>query len=244
MSTAEAHPAERRVSARRPVLLPIRVSFLRGPDRERVAPAGAGGDALKGQDLPQLGAIYALALDVSERGMQVELSGAVAKTFLSAIDVMASVQVGFVHKELRRLGDHIARVQWSRTASERDACVLGLKFDKAFDTSAVEAMVRCGPVFAAPESNWKRTAVFGVGGVLLFGAVLFGLRQMDRADELSRAMLATEKDRSEARRLLDDCAAVKRPSPSGPVVEPPAATAPSDSAATDAGAPHTPDTPF
>jgi hypothetical protein len=235
MTTESPHPLQRRAHVRQPILLPVRLTFL--------------GGTKQGGALAKFGSVYALALDVSCGGMQLVVSGTVARHLLGDFEAGCAVQVGFVHVDLKGGGDRIARARWARAAEDRSECILGVEFDKPAPDSAVAQIVRRGAL--TPQGRGVALGIVAALALLMLGfASLWIGARASVADKEKLAEVA-DAERTECREALTACrirleraevqakeaAAIKRPEPAHEAPVEPVAPRPVEHAA-DAGAPH------
>jgi hypothetical protein len=188
MSEETSHPLQRRAFVREPVLLPVRLSFLGGTN--------------DGGALAKSGTIFALGLDVSNGGMQLLVSGLVAKELLVELEVPRPVQLGFVHPELKRLGDIVARVRWSRAATERSECVIGIAFVPPLADSVIADVLRFGALPARRTRWWGWAAV---GAVAALGFALLWLGAREKLGDGTRALGVAEQERDDCRQSAKEC---------------------------------------
>lgn len=186
------HPLERRTGARRPILLPVRLAVISaGTSKESTLSAIAA-------------TCYGLVYDVSVEGMQIEVTGVVAKHFLSDDQLTGTVQMGFMHTELRRKGDCLGRVQWSKAATQRGACILGVKFDTPMTPAEVEMIASYGPL-SPPKAKASPFIVQGTLGVVALALAIGFVVARDQLRDQEAATAAMTRERDDKVRQVGDC---------------------------------------
>jgi hypothetical protein len=187
-----SHPDERRAVVRRPVLLPVRLAILGTSTGERT--------------LSRLSATcYGVVYDISSNGLQLEVTGIVADHFLRSGELSAAVQVGFIHHDLRAKGDLVGRVKWSKAASQRGACILGIRFDAPVPQQRVDEIVG-----QASRTGTKSTSFWlpVCGAIIVFSAAAAWLYVDDANKRTADASARVEKALDEKGRALDQCRGV------------------------------------
>jgi hypothetical protein len=194
--------------------------------------------------------VHAFAVDISERGMKVEIAAAPLRSFLEASDPLVQVVVTFTHPDLRSLGPRPGHVQWRRAGGERNTWELGARFDTVIEPDEMNRIIRVGRV-GRPEESRRSNAVpiplLLVSGLALalVGIGWYRSQSADAAererleqrlshaeDELSDLKAADERCRTElnARVTLVAVAAPKAEPPApahAPAAPQPASRAPS-----------------
>jgi hypothetical protein len=200
VGSGTAKDAERRAHARVPIQLPVKVTLLATPliDRE-VAKARA-------PTSREPVVTQAMALDVSERGLLLEIAGGSIQAVLDASDPLVGLEFVFMHDDLRYIGPRAGHVQWRRAGPDRNTWALGARLDVPLTADEISRIVRCST--NRPKSR--------PGVVVLFGAtVLLGALGWYRShatdvaerDATMRRLSTTEDELTQLRREMDLCRA-------------------------------------
>jgi hypothetical protein len=146
-----------------------------------------------------------LAVDVSERGMKLEVTGASLKALLDSSDPLVRLEVTLAHPLLGHVGTLTGHVQWRGPGADRNAVTLGARFDAPFHAHVLSQMLRYGAT-TAKETN--ALPAFGLGVVALLVAI--GWYRSQRAatiesENTARRLSGTEDDLAEVKSELERC---------------------------------------
>ena len=222
---------DRRAHTRFPIRLPVRVTLFTAPlvhrEGRNAQPSGAA---------PEPIVIQAMALDVSERGFKLEISGESVKAILDSSDPLVGLEVGFMHDELRSVGARAGHVQWRRAGSDRNTWSLGARLDKALSAEDLTQILRCST--SVPRPRRAGLLVVGVaslvGALAWYGAYANGAAERDTS---ARRFATIEGELARLRREVDRCRASLDALAAAAATSPPApATASVASVARDAAA--------
>jgi len=147
-----ARDSERREGLRQPVCLPMKILFLSHP----VAPGSPRSSSMKAApvsssdptrggpvSVPEETPHHALALDVSPRGFQLEVSGLAGRRFREDPEMLPRLEVHFAHRELHEHGAFVGRVRWARHEG-RSGWRLGLLLDAPLTEEALREILWFG----------------------------------------------------------------------------------------------------
>jgi hypothetical protein len=158
--------------------------------------------------------MHALAVDVSEHGMKLEIAGAPLRPLLDASDPLVQLELVFTHPDLRSMGSKFGHVQWRRAAGDRDIVGLGARFDTVFQPHEMSRMLRVGRIGGSEEPGRAGVLplllVFGLAlALLLVGASWHRSHSADAAerDRLERRLSSAEDDLSDVRGAEERCRA-------------------------------------
>jgi hypothetical protein len=226
--------AERRIQVRHPVHLPVKVTFFASPlvERPSVRMAAARASVRMAAERPSgrtsaerssTGAVtspvrgtseqalpnepvvvHAFAVDVSERGIKLEIAAAALRSFLEASDPLVQVVVAFTHPDLRSLGPKPGHVQWRHIGRDRNTWEVGARFDTVIEPDEMSRIVRAGRVGGSEES--ERASALPLPLLLVSGLALallgIGWYRSHSAGEAEREQL--EQRLSQAEEELTD----------------------------------------
>jgi hypothetical protein len=226
VGSGTAKGAERRAHSRLPVQLPVRVTLLTTPliDRE-VAKARA---AISREPV----VTQAMALDVSERGLLLEIAGASIQTVLDASDPLVGVEFAFMHPDLRYLGPRAGHVQWRRAGPDRNTWALGARLDVPLTPDDISRIVRCST--NRPKSRPGVAVLFGATALLgVLGWYRSHATDVAERDGTMRRLSMTEDDLIQVKQELERCRASQDTLRSAPPLHSPPSTSPGEKSKAD-----------
>jgi hypothetical protein len=198
VSSGTGRGAERRAHVRFSIQLPVRVTLFTTPliDRE-VSKARA---PISREPV----VIQAMALDLSERGLCLEIAGGSIQAVLDASDPLVGLEFAFMHEGLRDLGPRVGHVQWRRAGSDRNTWALGARLDVPLTATEISRIVRFGT--NRPKSRPGIAVVFGTTALLgVLGWYRTHATDMAERDAITRRLSTAEDDLSQLRREMDLC---------------------------------------
>jgi hypothetical protein len=155
--------------------------------------------------------VHALAVDVSEQGMRLEIAGAPLRALLETSDPLVKLEVAFTHPELRSIGTRLGHAQWRR-AGERSTWGLGARFDVVFKPHEMSRILRIGRIGNSEDPERSGTLPL----LLIFGFVLalvsigwFRTHSADAAerDRLQQRLSSVDDDLVELKGAEERCRA-------------------------------------
>jgi hypothetical protein len=146
-----------------------------------------------------------LAVDVSERGMKLEVSGASLKALLDSSDPLVRLEVTLAHAQLGHVGALTGHVQWRGPGADRNSWTVGARFDAPIPAHVLSQILRYG---ATAARGTNALPALGLGVVALLVAIGWYRSQTAAAVETentARRLSSTEDDLAEAKSELERC---------------------------------------
>jgi len=165
--------AERRAHARFDIHLPVKLTVVASPPvdrasgRLRAASSGSSTSSSTAARSTESVLLFALALDVSERGMKIEVAGLSTKFFRDASDPLVRLEVAFTHPRLGHIGTRGGYVRWRRTGKDPHTLALGAWFDGSFTAAELSRIVECGTELPVGKKHPWATVALGIATTLL-----------------------------------------------------------------------------
>jgi hypothetical protein len=164
-------------------------------------------------------AFDAMAVDVSERGMKLEVVGASLKALLDSSDSLVRLEVTLAHAQLGPVAPFAGHVQWRGPGGDRNSWTLGARFDAPIPAHVLSQILRHGAPIAKGTSALP---ALGLGVVAILVAIGWYRSRTEAAVEsenAARRLSSTEDDLAEVKSELERCR-------SRPMAPPVAAVAP------------------
>ena len=146
-----------------------------------------------------------LAVDVSERGMKLEVAGASLKALLDSSDPLVRLEVTLAHAQLGHVGALTGHVQWRGPGADRNSWTVGARFDAPIPAHVLSQILRYG---ATAARGTNALPALGLGVVALLVAIGWYRSQTAAAVETentARRLSSTEDDLAEAKSELERC---------------------------------------
>jgi len=147
----------------------------------------------------------ALAVDVSERGMKLEVAGASLKALLDSSDSLVRLEVTLAHAQLGPVAPFAGHVQWRGPGAGRNSWTLGARFDAPIPAHVLSQILRHGA--PAPKGTSALPALV-LGGVAILVAIGWYRSRSEAAVEsenTARRLSSTEDDLAEVKSELERC---------------------------------------
>jgi hypothetical protein len=160
----------------------------------------------------------ALAVDVSERGMKLEVAGVSLKALLDSSDLLVRLEVTLAHPQLAHVGPLTGHVQWRGPGTDRNSWTLGARFDAPFHAHVLSQILRFG---ATTAKGTSALPALGLGVVALLVAIGWYRAQTAAAVEsenAARRLSSAEDDLAEVKSELERCRSRQLAPPAGPGV--------------------------
>jgi len=164
----------------------------------------------------------ALAVDVSERGMKLEVVGASLKALLDSSDSLVRLEVTLAHAQLGPVAPLTGHVQWRGPGGDRNSWTLGARFDAPIPAHVLSHILRHG---APTAKGTSALPALGLGVVAVLVAIGWYRSRAEAAlesENTARRLSSTEDDLAEVKSELERC----RSRPMAPPVAATAAFAP------------------
>jgi hypothetical protein len=164
-----------------------------------------------------------MALDLSERGLRLEIAGGSIQAVLDASDPLVGLEFAFMQDGLRDLGPRAGHVQWRRAGSDRSTWALGARLDVPLTADEISRVVRFGT--NKPKSRPGVAVVLGTTALLgVLGWYRTHATDMAERDATMRRLSTAEEDLIQLRREMDLCRTSQDALRSGPALLAPRTT--------------------